>query len=85
MVKGMWQWEELKHTVLGVIVPCNKFQGDLHCKESKQIFHNLSKKCCRSDRLGYMLSHNGRMHVNFCHTTCQGLKNEKTLVDCEWF
>ena len=30
----MWQWEELKHAVLGVIVLCNKFQGDLHCKES---------------------------------------------------
>ena len=47
MVKGVWQWEELKHAVLGVIVLCNKFQGDLHCKElkTKQIFHSLSKKC----------------------------------------
>ena len=25
MVKGVWQWEELKHAVL---VLCNKFQGD---------------------------------------------------------
>ena len=32
--KGVWQWEELKHAVLGVIVLCSKFQGDLHCKES---------------------------------------------------
>ena len=32
--KGVGQWEELKHAVLGVIVLCNKFQRDLHCKES---------------------------------------------------
>ena len=32
--KGVWQWEELKHAVLGVIVLCSKFQGDLHRKES---------------------------------------------------
>ena len=33
-VKGVWQWEELKHAVFGAIVLCNKFQRDLHCKES---------------------------------------------------
>ena len=45
----MWQWEELKHAVLGVIVLCNKFralQGVINQA-------NLSKKCSKSDRLGW--------------------------------
>ena len=47
--------------MLGVTVLCNTFQGDLHCKESetKQIFHSLSKKCSKSDRLGWKHCRNG--------------------------
>ena len=53
MVKGVWQWEELKHAVLGVIVLCNKLQGDLHCKDRARVINQASKKCSKSDTLGW--------------------------------